>query len=132
MFLVLAGVLILSACAEAPQTDEESAALIERYFKAQQDGDIKTAAAMYPLEQQQQWLSFLQQAVNDRGRVSQYVIESIEPNTVYSGKFYLATVRVNGGAAEEENAGSIEMVTAFRKLGVDQTFIVSHKIRSLH
>jgi len=125
---LLSAAVFLNACGEAPKTDEESAALIQEYFRAQQAGDIKAAASMFPAGAQEQQLAFLQQAVSDRGMVKQYVIESIEPNTVYSGKFYLASVRVTG----DDDRSSIEMVTALRKLSEDQTYIVSHKIKTKH
>ena len=120
-------VMLLTACGQAPKTDEESVALIQQYYQAQQSGELGAAAAMYPAAARMQWQAFLEQGVSDRGAVKQYVIESIEPNTVYSGKFYLATVRVTTGNGRE----SIEMVTALRKLSEDQTYIVSHKIKML-
>ena len=126
---VLLTLMLLHGCGEAPRTDEESVALIQRYLQAQQAGDIQAAVALYPPPAREQWQSFLQQTVQDLGAVNDYVIESIEPNTVYSGKYYLATVRVNRHMASGEDYSSMEIVTALRKLSDDQTYIVSHKIK---
>ena len=120
--------LSLSGCGEAPRTDEESVALIQQYFQAQQNGDIDAAVAMSPPSVREQMQGVLLQAIQDRGTVIRYVIESIEPNTVYSGKYYLANVRVTGRTLDGEESDSMEMVTALRKLSDDQTYIVAHKM----
>ena len=104
-----------------------------QYFLVQKNGDIEAAVAMFPPELQAQMQLLLTQAVVDRGTVKQYVVESIEPNTVYSGKYYIATVQVTGRKADASfNTSSTEIVTAFRKLSEDRTYIVAHKIKHIH
>jgi hypothetical protein len=130
--LVLLG-LLLNGCGETQQTDDEAAALINRYFMALKNSEIETAVAMYPNDVQAQWQLFLIQAEKDRGAVKHYVIQSIEPSTVYSGRYYIATVQVTGRKDDSAfNSSSTEIVTAFHKLSEDQPYIVSHKIKSVH
>ena len=125
--------LLAGGCGETPEIDDQAAVLIRQYFQALKSGDTEKAVAMYPENVQVQWHVFLQQAEADRGVVKQFVIESIEPSTVYSGKYYIATVHVTGRKADSTfNTESTEIVTAFRKLSEDQTYIVSHKIKSVH
>lgn len=122
--LLLSSLVTACSAPSGPSPDDASVALIEQYLQVQQEGDLAAAAAMYPDESLQQWQAFLQKSVRDRGQVQDYVIESVEMNTVYSGKYYLATVRVTGA-----EANSLEMITAFRQVTEDQTRIVSHKIK---
>ena len=125
--------LLLNGCGETQQTDDQAAALINQYYLALKDGENKKAVAMYPDDVQVQWQLFLKQAEMDRGVVKHYVIESIEPSTVYSGRYYIATVRVTGRKANTGfNSESTEIVTAFHKLSEDRAYIVSHKIKSVH
>jgi len=129
MVAVLVLGLLLAGCDETPQIDDQAAVLIDRYFQALKSGDIDKAVAMYPEKVQVQWQLFLKQAEVDRGVVKQYLIKSVEPSTVYSGKYYIATVHVTGRKTDSTfNTESTEIVTAFRKLSEDQTYIVSHKI----
>ena len=131
MALVLG--LLLGGCDETPEIDAQAAVLIDQYFQALKSGDNAKAVAMYPDDVQAQWQLFLQQAEQERGVIKQYAIKSVEPSTVYSGKYYIATVDVTGRKADSTfNTESTEIVTAFRKLSEDQTHIVSHKIKSVH
>jgi len=133
MAAVLALGLLAGGCDETPRIDDQAAVLIDQYFQALKSGDIEKAMAMYPENVQVQWNLFLKQADVERGVIKQYNIKSIEPSTVYSGKYYIATVHVTGRKADSTfNTESTEIVTAFRKLSEDQTYIVSHKIKSVH
>lgn len=116
--------LLLTGCGEPSQADDESTVLIQSYLQAQQSGDLATAAAMFPQKSRLQWQDFLRKSIQKRGQIKEYVLESIEMNTVYSGKYYLATVRVTGA-----HANSLEMITAFRQVSEAQTRIVSHTIK---
>jgi hypothetical protein len=125
------GLLLLNGCSELKQTDKEAAMLIQDYFQRQQDGVINAAVQMYPVADQSHWLAFLQQAAKERGAVKAFVIESIEPNTVYSGKFYIATVRVTSSVAGGDDQTSLETVTALHKLSDDHIYLVSHMIKNI-
>lgn len=118
--------LLMTACMNSqPVTSAADAAgIIQQYYQAQQAGQLEQAAALFAPESRQRWLAFLQDAEQQRGTVQQFVIEAVEPNTVYSGKFYLAIVRVTGSKAE-----ATESVTLFDKLDQAETYLVSHKLK---
>ena len=98
--------------------------MFDRYFQALQAGDLEAAVALYPEESRDQWRSFLQDLEAKRGKVKSYTIESIEPNTVFSGKYFLATVHVVGSIKE-----TTEMVTVLRKLSDKQIHVVVHSLQ---
>jgi hypothetical protein len=112
------------ACGETAQTDKQEIAMFDRYFQALQAGDIDAAVALYPEDTRPRWRHFLQDLEEKRGAVQSYTIEAIEPNTVFSGKYYLATVHVVGSKKE-----TTEMVTVLRKLSDKQIHVVVHSLQ---
>jgi len=114
---------ILSGCdnKSQSQTDAEAVGLINQYLQFQQDGDIETAIAMFPAEVQDKQRALLQSFVAKRGDIQSFAIEAIEPNTVYSGKYYLAIVHVVGSRQE-----ATEMITVLNKLSDNRSYVVSH------
>jgi hypothetical protein len=124
LLLLLSVPVWLVACGETAQTDQQEIAMFDRYFQALQAGDIDAAVALYPQDTQARWRHFLQDLEDKRGAVQSYTIESIEPNTVFSGKYYLATVHVVGSKKE-----TTEMVTVLRKLSDKKIHVVVHSLQ---
>lgn len=124
LFVLIFLSALLSGCGDTAQSDGMALQLINQYFQVQQAGDIEAAIAMYPLEAQAQQRSFLQSLHEKRGAVQSYTIESVEPNTVYSGKYFTATVRVVGLKKE-----TTDMVTVLHKLSDEHPYVVAHVSR---
>lgn len=122
--LLLSLSLLLAACGESAQTDQQEIAMFDKYFQALQAGDIDAAVALYPQDSRDHWRHFLQELEKQRGKIKSYKIESIEPHTVFSGKYYLAIVDVVGARKE-----TTEMVTVQRKLSDKQIHVVVHSLQ---
>jgi len=112
------------ACGETAQTDQQEIGMFDQYFQALQAGDIDTAVALYPEESRDLARHKLQELEAERGKLQSYKIESIEPHTVFSGKYFLATVDVVGAKKE-----TTEMVTVLRKLSDKQIHVVVHTLQ---
>jgi len=124
LFLLLVIPLWVAGCGENAQTDQQEIAMFDRYFQALQVGNIDAAVALYPEESRDVARSKLQDLETERGKVQRYTVESIEPNTVFSGKYFLATVHVVGSRKE-----TTEMVTVLRKLSDKQIHVVVHSLQ---
>ena len=124
LLLLLTVPLWFVACGETAQTDQQEIAMFDQYFQALQAGNINAAAALYPEESRDLARHQLHELEDKRGKVQSYTIESIEPNTVFSGKYYLATVHVVGSRKE-----TTEMVTVLRKLSDKQIHVVVHSLQ---
>lgn len=121
VILLIALVGLLTGCENKAETDGEALALINQYLQLQQAGDLDAAVALYPEEAREQQRALLDSFVAKRGAMKSFKIQSIEPNTVYSGKYYLAIVRVVGAKNEVT-----EMITVLNRLSDDRTYVVSH------
>jgi hypothetical protein len=115
--------ITISSCTTKEESDSGAVALVERYLLAQKSGDEQTLKAMFPSDAADKWQAIYQETLARRGQLNDYVIESVEPNTVFSGKYFLVTAHVIGATAE-----TTEMITVFYKLADKKTYIVSHKI----
>ena len=124
LFLLLAVPLWLGGCEETAQTDQQEIGMFDQYFQALQAGNFDTAVALYPEDARDVARNKLQDLETERGKVQSYKIESIEPNTVFSGKYFLATVHVVGTKKE-----TTEMVTVLRKLSDKQIHVVVHSLQ---
>lgn len=98
--------------------------MFDQYFQALQAGNIEAAVALYPEDSRDVARHKLQELEAKRGPVQSYKIESVEPHTVFSGKYFLATVDVVGSKKE-----TTEMVTVLRKLSDKQIHVVVHTLQ---
>jgi len=124
LMLLLVASFSLSACGENANTDKQEIAMFDQYYQDLQAGDIEAAIALYPEETREQSRSFLQELEAKRGAVQSYRIQSIEPSTVFRGKYYLAIVDVVGSKSE-----TTEMVTVLRKLSDKEIHVVVHSLQ---
>ena len=124
-FPLAAIVLILSiaACAPAHDTEADARQLFKQYFTAIAAKDYRTAAALYPADEQAKWQDFLQQAEQEKGAMKSYTVDDVAADTVFRGKFYVFTVH-----AQNEKYNTTELITLFKKLDEDRMHVVAHKI----
>ncbi|MFQ5488096.1 MAG: hypothetical protein ACE5ET_06615 [Gammaproteobacteria bacterium] len=122
LWSLVLGASLLTACT-IPDHGGQAQALAQRYYDFLKEGQFAEAAALFPPGKREQQLEILQDEQKRFGDLQDYRINSVETNTVYSGKFYIF---ITDTRYEKTAAG--EILTLLEKVNDDKLYIVFQKV----
>ncbi len=122
LWSLILGAVLLTACT-IPDHSGQAQALAQQYYELLKKRQFAEAAALFPPDNREQQLAILQDEHQRLGDLKDYRINSVETNTVYSGKFYIF---ITDTRYEKTAAG--EILTLLEKVNEDKLYIVHQKV----